>query len=245
MPFITTNYVLDAWKHYEYFGMIVYGPLRCGKSSFAVQELAEVYGDPWRNPPVYDWNAWKKWMTFLPEEFFHLVDVVQQKGKQAPCIVWDDAGLWASQYRWAEEFAKRISDYTSVAGTDFASIIFTTPDPRWLLKHIRDLPGGHNGRVSKMTGNPYQRTHRYMKIYEGWLAPDLKKSGVKAKYEEFYDVMLPDDVFQDYDKVRRRYAQIAKQRVLELLEDVRKRKGEEYAETIRQKIEREVGIELH
>lgn len=263
MPFYTTRQILEAYANYEYFGLIVYGPLRHGKSSFSIQVLAEVYSclnqPDWKEAleypfekwvdwfnafvqPNLDWNAWQKWMCFLPEEFFSIVDMVQKTGKQAPLIVWDDAGLWASQYRWAEEFAKRLSDYLSVAATDFASIIFTTPDPRWVLKHIRDLPGGHTGKVIKVTGNPYQKTRRYIKVYEGWLLPDLKKSGVKPIYIDMYDVRLPQKVFLEYDAYRRKYAEIAKQRAIEIVQEMVKRRGINYALKIQDELETKFGI---
>ena len=263
LPLITSWKVLDAWRNYDYFGLIIHGPLRCGKSSLAIQIVAEVCGiiqnpdwkkmmnvdlETWskwvREETKPDWNAWKSWMKFLPEDFFGLVDIAQKEQRQLPCAVWDDAGMWASQYRWAEEFAKRISDYINAAATDFASIIFTTPDPRWLLKHIRDLPGGHSARVCKTTGNQYQSTLRYVRVYEGWLAPDMKKSGVKPIYEERFDILLPADTFLEYDKVRRSYAALAKQRILDLLKDVANKKGEEAAESLKTRIERELGVPL-
>lgn len=251
MGFRTALKILEAWQNYEYFGLIVYGPLRCGKSVFSIKLLAQVYGETRvtndENGNLVlevlkpNWEAWKEWMVFFPEEFFEKVDQVQKTGRQQKMIVWDDAGLWASQYRWSEEFAKRLSEYFNVAASDFASIVFTTPDPRWLLKYIRDLPGGHTGRPIKVTGNPRQRDLRLIRIYEGWIAPDLKKSGVNPIVEDQFSVRLPDDVFREYDAVRRSYARVAKERCMELIKEMRFR-APNYAESFKEKME-EFGLE--
>jgi hypothetical protein len=110
MPFITTYNILKAWRDYSFFGLIVYGPLRRGKSSFVIQLLAELYGiirhrnwkdaldlpysrdyDPdakytWREwadeYPEPKWDAWKQWMRFLPEKWLNLVDQAQVVGRQ-------------------------------------------------------------------------------------------------------------------------------------------------------------------
>lgn len=251
MGFFTAMKILEAHQNYEYFGLVVYGPLRCGKSVFCIKLLAQVYGETRINydtdPPTLEvvkpnWDAWKEWMVFFPEEFFEKVEKVQDTGKQAKLIVWDDAGLWASQYRWSEEFAKRLSEYFNVVATDFASVVFTTPDPRWLLKYIRDLPGGHTGRPIKITGDPRTYT-RLIRIYEGWVAPDLKKSGVNPIIEDKFSIRLPDNVFKEYDAVRRSYAKVAKERCIEIIKEMRLNRKPHYAESYEEQLE-EYGLNV-
>ena len=262
MPLITTTYVLGAWLNYEYWGLTVYGPLRCGKSSFSIQELAEVYGiiktpgwkeafhkldwESWcawiEDKVDYDWDAWKEYMVFKPREF--VKKVMETNERQRVLLVWDDAGFWLSHYDYRNPYLKALAEYLNVAATDWASIIFTTPNPKWLITHVRNLPGGHTGRVAKPTGNPRAWHHRYMKVYKGWMAPDLKKSGVKPIYIERFKVKLPTDVFWEYDQVRRSYTEEAKQRMMETLYHIEKISGKEAAEKKAEEIERLAGIKL-
>ncbi len=237
MVFITTNKVMQAYNEDDFLGIIIYGPPRCGKSSFSIQTLAEVYGKKhWDKELIvdygygptkggwvideYNWNAWKEYLTFLPEEFFGFVDKLQRAEKKAKMLIWDDAALWASEYRWNEEFAKRLGEYLNVVGTDLACLMMTAPNPKWLLTHFRELPDMHLGRVCKISANPYQRSLRYVKIYKGWMAPDLKKTGVKPEYLDYYDSHLPDWVFKEYNEKRRGYAKLAKERCMELIENI-------------------------
>jgi hypothetical protein len=261
MPLITTYRILREFLRYGFFGITIYGPLRSGKSVFTIKVLGEVYAiverNDWKefiNLPFEEWRkyaetiqpdytAWERWMPFLPEEFLHLVDHVQDIGCQQPMFVWDDAGLWASSYRWADEFGKAVSEYASVLASDFAGAIYTTPDPRWLLKHLRDVPGGHTARVSRTSGDLFDY-QRYIRVHQGWLAPDLKKSGVEPIYEDWFKCRLPDDVFKRYNDKRRTYTKIAAQRIRDVLDQVRTKKGEEMEEKVRIDMEASTGIHV-
>ena len=261
MPFIATRYILSAWLSYEYFGLVVYGPLRSGKSSYSIQLLAECYGTiktpDWKKALTLDyeewaewfqenvepdWDAWKKYMVFKPREFVQKVKETSKK--QRLLLVWDDAGFWLSHYDYHNPFLKAVSEYMNVLASDWAGVVFTTPNPKWLLTHVRNLPGGHTGRVIKLTGNPYAWHLRKIRVYEGWMAPDFKRSGVRPIFEENFSVRLPTDVFLEYDDVRRSYAEEAKNRMWETLEFIEKRYGRETAEKRRREIEKLTGIKM-
>lgn len=240
MPFLATRYILEAFRNYEYFGLMVYGPLRYGKSSYVIQLLAEVYGTP--NEP--DWDAWKRHMVFKPREFVQKTK--ETKKSQKILLAWDDAGFWLSHYGYHNPFIKSVAEYLNVAATDWASIIFTTPSPKWVITHVRNLPGGHTGRITKITGNPYgkQPRLRYIRVYRGWIAPDFKKSGVNVVFQDNFNVMLPNDVFKEYDQVRRSYTEEAKERMLETLHHIEKAWGSEVAERKHLEIEQLTGVKI-
>jgi hypothetical protein len=181
-------------------------------------------------------------MVFKPREY--VMKVRETSRVQRLLLVWDDAGFWLSHYDYHNPFLKAVSEYLNVSASDWASIIYTTPNPKWVLTHVRNLPGGHTGRVTKVTGNPYQRTLRYIKVYKGWVAPDLKKSGVNLVFQDHFDVRLPDDVFKEYDEVRRSYADEAKQRMWETLSYIEKAYGAEAAERKREEINRLTGLNI-
>jgi Txe/YoeB family toxin of Txe-Axe toxin-antitoxin module len=244
MVFITTLRIFEAYKRYRFFPMIVYGELGIGKSSFAIKLLAEVYGK-WEDGTLVErnWDAWKEWMVFLPEEFIKRIDELQAKGERAPLLVWDDAGLWASSQKFKDKFAISLSDYFNVARTDLASVIFTTPDPSWLLKRIREIPGICYGRITyKDEDNGARHKElRYLIVYSTWKNVIEDKVGSRRLYSDMFDITLPNDVFKEYDKVRRKYAEVAKKKLEEVIEEFKYRtwKGYKKYKKYREKIEKE------
>jgi len=260
-PLIASYMILEAWLNYEYFGLMAYGPLRCGKSSYGIQVLAEVCGiiknPEWKKamrlplPQWQDWvlentepewDAWKTWLLFTPREF---VNKIKETSREQRCmLVWDDAGFWLSQYGWNDPFVQSVAEYLNVLATDWACVLFTTPDPRWILTHVRRLPGGHTGRVTKITGAEGGQFLRYMTVYEGWVLPDLAKHRVRRVFQDHFSVKLPSEVFWEYDEYRRRYTAIAKKRMEEFLALAEKHWGPVFAEKKRGEITVETGIEL-
>ena len=105
MPLLAPTPIKRAFKDYDFFGALVKGPLRSGKSSYAIQVLAETYGSP-ENP---DWDAWKKYLVFKPEEFAEICRWAKNTRKQQLLLVWDDAGFWLSAYEWHTDLVKAIS----------------------------------------------------------------------------------------------------------------------------------------
>lgn len=261
MPFFLTKQILTAHAEYDYFGLVTYGPLRCGKSSHAIQVLAEVYGilanpewrkklylpwDDWVNwikdETTPQWDAWKSWLVFEPRDYVNKIR--EETGIQRCLVVWDDAAFWLSHYGYKNPFLKAVGEYLNVAASDWACILFTAPNPQWLLTHVRGLPGGHTGRVAKLTGNPTEKHIRYMKVYEGWTTPDFKRSGVSAIFMDRFSVRLPNKVFYEYDAVRRSYAQRGKDRMLETLEYVEKAWGKDKAAKTKVAIMEGTGLDL-
>ena len=261
MPFFLVREILKAYSNYDYFGLVTYGPLRCGKSSHAIQTLAEICGilenpewkkhleDPWQDwvnwvtdQTRVDWDAWKKWMVFEPRDF--VTKTREEKKLQRCIVVWDDAGFWLSHYGYKNPFLKAVGEYLNVAASDWACILFTSPNPKWLLTHVRGLPGGHTGRIAKLTGDPWASRLRYMKVYQGWSTPDFKKTGVNAIFMDKFSVLLPHKVFAEYDEVRRSYAERGKERMWETLEYIEKAYGKEKAQASKEQIEKVTGIQL-
>jgi hypothetical protein len=200
----------------------------------SIKDLAQVYGKMEFNrskgrPELEylepNWDAWKKYMVWLPEDFVDKLDEVQDKGHKCPLVVWDDAGMWASNYRWHEEFAQRLAEYFNAIGTDVASLEFTTPNALWLLAHIRQLPDLRFGKVYKIRGAPSTGANRLLRVYSQWTSADFKKSGVKTIFVDRYNIMLPDRVFLEYNSVRREYAKIAKERLRAAIAEMRQKEG--------------------
>ena len=83
-----------------FFGFVVQGKQRIGKSSYTQQSLAEAYGE-WEKMYVKslkresmvcvkrNYEAVKDWVVFKPEEFYDLVLVANEN---TIAVIWDDAG---------------------------------------------------------------------------------------------------------------------------------------------------------
>ena len=244
----------------NFFGLIVYGPLRQGKSSYAIQLLAETYGilknPEWKkalnlelgdwakwvqSETRPDWGAWKEHMVFPPQDFVR--KTLESNEKQRCLLVWDDAGFWLSHYTYKNPFIASVSEYMNVIASDWASVIFTAPNPKWLITHVRGLPGGHTGRVSKMSGDRYHRHERYVTVYEGWMSPDMKSGGVSTRLRDEFNVFLPNDVFAEYDQYRRAFALVAKEHMRDTLKCLDRKYGKDSAENVKKEFVEGVGIE--
>ena len=222
-----------AHRDYEFFGGLIKGPLRVGKSSYAIQVLAEVYGSP-ENP---DWDAWKKYLVFKPEEFADRCRWAKKTGKQQLLLVWDDAGFWLSAYTWNENLSKAISKIMNVVATLWASVLFTAPAEKWVLTKVRHLPGGHRVNIAKLTGNRYQKDLRRARWYKRWTTPDEKKSGVVPIMEDIYSVTLPNKVFHEYDSYRREYTEEAQELLDVAIKELRKNRGDNVADNFQKAFE--------
>lgn len=233
MPLEAVKCILEAHRNYEFFGGLVKGPLRVGKSSYSIQVLAEAYGTP-ENP---DWDAWKKYLVYKPEEFAVLCDWARKARKQKLLIVWDDAGFWLSAYEWHKDLVKAVSKYMNVIATLWASVLFTAPGDRWIITKVRYLPGGHRVNIAKLTGNPYQRNLRRARWYKRWVAPDEKKSGVRVLLEDIFNVNLPNKVFYEYDSYRREYSDEAQTLLDGAIKTLRKSYGENVADNYKRTFE--------
>jgi len=234
MPFITPHLIWDARKNYDFFGGIVKGKLRSGKSSFAIQILAEAYGTP--DKP--DWNAWKTYLVFKPEEFIEICKEARKSGKQWLMVVWDDAGFWLSAYDWHKELSKEVSRYIQTIATVWACVLFTAPRAKDIITKVRNIPGGHRFNIAHVSpgGDSNRRDLRRARCYEGWASIDEKFEGFKGIYDEFFSVMLPDQVFHEYDKYRRGYVKEGEDLLEEVVNKIRRKEGEQKAETIDQRI---------
>lgn len=197
----TTRLIKQSMIDDEFSLVIIYGPLRYGKSSLACQILAELY-------ETWDPEILKRYIGFHPKDV--LEKWTKFKKKQL-AFLWDDAGLWLHALDWNSEFVKAVGKYLNVAGTDWGGLILTTPLPTWISKKIRGLPQAITIRIRKMSASsPKWRNMREGVAYRFWKAPDLKHTGVKKIYKEVYSRMLPDHFYNWYKTYRDHFTRMAK-----------------------------------
>jgi len=220
--FTVTALINKAHLFNEMRPFIVYGPYGYGKTAFSIKVLAQVYGkydeDGNLVEPCYDWHVIRNHLFFHPKEFIDaLLDSEKIKSQheydneKIKCIVWDDAGFWLYSLMWYDRFVKAVGQYMNVARTHFSSIIFTTPSPNNVIKKIRGLPQLITVKIMKASNDrfPSQRFRRIARGYRWWRLPDMKKQGVKPLFEDRFSCKLPDDIYEEYMKMRSEYADYA------------------------------------
>ena len=213
---IKRAYYLDQFEE-----VVVWGPKGWGKSCYAVQVAAEVYGsheDP-------DWEAVKDVIVFRPIEFVRKLVEGVEHGIRYKCLIWDDAGVWLNSKDWQKPLLKQFDKLNDVARTFAGGIIYTTPVLGKLVKAVREDEHLLGVKIIKVTGNPYQWYRRKAVVYRHWHLPSFIKGRPRKLFEDEFDALMPDDFFKWYQKKRNQYAGIA-------LKEFVKALIEEYASTL-------------
>jgi len=174
--------------------------------------------EPYPHCVELDFDSVKQWMIFQPKEFLDKVLEVTEKQK---CLIWDDAGYWLFSLDWYEPFVKAVSRWIQIAGTQFACIILTTPETSLISsKVLAALPNHHICHVTKAASDTYMVRDRLAKSYQKWRYPDGRQGGVRKRWTDKFNAMLPDDFFNWYNPIRKGYLGLAKdmmaKRVMEL-----------------------------
>lgn len=195
---------INQEQRFDGFSAIcIEGKQRLGKSSYGSQCLAEANGKWTFKPKLIrcdepDYEAVKPWMVFPPKEFLNLVLNVET-GTKEKAAFWDDAGFWLFALDWYEPFVKAVSRYVQLAGRQFAFLILTTPNKRLISgKVLEALPDLYVCKVVRSGKDTYYRRPRVAKVYEKWDYPDGKKGGVKTRWRDKFNAMLPDEFFKWY-----------------------------------------------
>lgn len=195
---VTTGKILDNYDANECTIFIVYGNLGYGKSSYSLKILHELYNS-------WDWEILKNQIVYTKLEF--LTKISNQKTRDK-CLVWDDAGIALFNLDTFDPLIKKIIKWFSVARTQYAGIILTTPTPMWIVKKVRYMPQSVMIKITKKSGNRWDRLGT---AYRNWVSPDFKSTGVKTIYEDNFSCKLPDLLYNPYQKYRESYVvEIAK-----------------------------------
>lgn len=224
----TSWYVRSAAMFDDFFAAIITGTQRVGKTSYACQVGAEVFGE-WRAYtqrivdkqrglveaiPYYgcvkpNYEMLKKYIVFLPRDFLKTVSSIPV-GKKEPLLIWDDAGFWLYALDWYEPFVKTVNKYIQLVGRRFACLIFTTPsDYLMSSKVLEALPDMLVIKIRKVGfDNPYRKIRQAV-AYQRWNYADGKKGGVYKMYVDEYNAMLPNDFYEWYKPMSESYLEQA------------------------------------
>ncbi len=219
--FVLSSMIFKAWLSNEFVPCTIYGPLRIGKSAYAIKVMAELHGmmnlylegkDPF-TVTKEDWDYsipfFQRYLKWHPKDYVDLLLSIQHTKELVSC--WDDAGFWLHALEHQNPFVKAYSKYQNLTGIDFGGTIYTTPDPTWITKKVRGIPQMYTIKVIKATGNKKQPHKRLAKFYQSWMMPDMKKWGVKWVAVDRFDCMLPDEFYSWYYPLREKYNVMAKE----------------------------------
>jgi len=218
MPLITGEFIEKAYHADECKVFIPYGPLGIGKTTYACKVVAQIYGTK-GNP---NWEAVKSRMVFHPREFVEKTEALMESGKKDYVLIWDDAGLWLNSLEHWNPFVRSIVKYLNVMRTNLAGLILTSPMPTWVIKKVRGFPQAVTLRITRTRDDTKRRKrYRVAKAYRYWVIPDMKKSGVRIIYEDYFTALMPNDFYDWYKPIRDSYAQKAIRNMREELRNVR------------------------
>lgn len=244
LPLRLASRIRRAYISDEFFGAIIRGKQRIGKTSYTTQSMGDALGEwEWNKGKSYvkpNMDAVKEWTVFKPKE---LLDVVMKTYDKQYGLIWDDAGYWCFALDWYDPFVKSVSKYMQVAGTQFAFLGLTTPSVRLVSsKVLASLPDHYLITVIKNTRKQESLIHRprLAKVYETWEYPDGKKGGVWRRFHDKFNAMLPNDFYTWYKPKRDSYLTIAKdimkKEVTRLNKQMDKREESDFMEKVHENV---------
>ena len=212
--FVTTRRILNAWNRHEFYGLIIYGPQGIGKSSYMLQVMYQVYGD---------WDKVFQNLIFSLDDLVDLIKRTRESRWRLKLIGWDDAGVHGHKYVYfrRRDAAALISAWLDVARTKVAGFLITTVNPGALLKPVRESLGMRYGKVTKTDAY----NHRAVCVYDQLTTPTGARF-LKKSYVDYFNVRLPDGVYERYRKMREQFYWDVEARLLELAEKSLKVKDE-------------------
>jgi hypothetical protein len=208
--------IVRSYLNDDFHPIIVYGDLRIGKSSYALKALEQAlsYLAMLGRKDKLTEDIVRRFMGWNPEEN---VDIWLDETERQPCFIWDDAGFWLHSLNWTDPVLISIMQYMNVVGTDYNCMIFTTPDPTWILSKIANMSGMIRVKIIKRDGTSalgdeqnYRKFARKGIGYKPWKSPDLKRGGVNKILEDKFSCKIDDELYAWYKPIRDRYAREAK-----------------------------------
>lgn len=200
-------------------GCIVEGPRAIGKSAYCLQVAKEVY--KFLYPNLSEMEAYNKaldYCLFDVDDVLRVLKETRKRREVIPCVVWDDAGAFASSLLWFVDMEavtqlKSVMDTIRTAVTGF---IINCPDRGSLLRNLRNYDdysvrilkdeGGGTGKnnLSKETGMPYRN---YQRIARGYTSFKLQsgKRIFHTNFEDSFSCYLPMEIYKPYMKKRHMY----------------------------------------
>ena len=199
----------DMIKADEPAPVIIYGRRGAGKTTYAMKTVAQYL---MQYEGIECGEAYYKIITeYL---VYHPRDFIERLRSHREVIIWDDAGQWLSTYFWYDPelrpYLVAIINWFDTSRTSLGAPIFTTPTPKKLPPKIRDDVYIILTRVRRAgTGkNGFKIAKAHTIVFEE-SEYRVGRRYVVAELSDYYEVRLPDPVYQAYKPIRDAYHQLA------------------------------------
>lgn len=200
--FYLSNQIIESYNTEGFTSGIIFGRQGSGKTAFALKVMVESIKSIYNLDTQEAWNVAKRLLFFELTDALPIISYAVRNNIRLPVILFDDAGIWLSKYRWTKQYMKLFFDLYSVIRTRVSAVLFTTPSPDDIAKFLREKSwfyvrvGIHDRkkRSSKET------------TYETQFAQDSRGNFYQkyVKVEEKYFVhIIPNDVYNEYSEARR------------------------------------------
>jgi len=204
MGFVLAKYIRQAVANDGFVGAIVYGRQRLGKSSYGLQVLHEIYGD---------WETALKYCLFDLRDVVDVLEKSVKSDEKIPALMWDDCGVHGNKmlYFSNRNLVRYLNSLLDVVGINLGGLILTTPSPANVLRALR----GYEFYRAKVFIRDDSGGRRVVG-YQSSLLPSGSRI-IRRKFSDFYNVMLPNEVWEKYQHQRKRYLTVALKGLREFL----------------------------
>jgi hypothetical protein len=228
--------IVKSFLNDDFHPIIVYGDLRMGKSTYALKSLEQALAYL-RNRQLLNYDDIRRFMGWDPTE---VVEQWLMETERQPCYIWDDAGYWLHSLKWTDPVLVSIQQYMNVVGTDYNTLILTTPDPTWVLSKIANMPGMVRIKIVKRDGSNNMVETRDSKLfsrtaigYKPWKSPDLKRGGVNKVLIDDFSCKMRQELYDYYQPIRNDYARQAKIQIRDNLSHANRKANLEEMKTMK------------
>jgi len=179
--------------------IIVEGYQGVGKSLYSLLVASQVY-------KTNSWNILKNYYVYDRSEF---INIVKNKRKRSPLLVWDDAGNWLHAQDYQKKEVVSACKYFQVARPQWGCIMLTTVDAEDIVSRIRNMKDRILIQVIK-NSNRRQPDRRLAKVYTRWKSPDKTKRGEETQVlENFYLHWCNKNLYNNYEQYRNSFVKKA------------------------------------
>jgi len=182
----------DGWMN-----CIIWGPKGWGKTQLALTLLALFYGG--------DWDlVLKRYTVFTDQQFLdRVMENEDDPYYRVPAILWDDAPMWMSRYKWTDPKAQRFMELFVGMRTRPNILITTGPKPMGLIKGMRE-DYTHSIQICWpiWTGRGEYEYQQWV-WQDDYYSPNVRFREIWREYGVFYPI--PEDVYEEYLKLRHKY----------------------------------------
>lgn len=172
--------------------VIVEGYQGVGKSLYTLLVASQVYN-------TNAWSTLKKYYVYERNEF---INVVKNKRKRSPLLVWDDAGNWLHAQDYQKKEVVSVCKYFQVARPQWGCIMLTTVDAEDIVSRIRHMKDRVLIQIVK-NSSKREPDRRMARVFSRWKSPDKTRKGEETQVEEnFYLHQCNQELYNHYEEYR-------------------------------------------